>query len=430
MHRGAYAGLPSLSRGFLLTLLTLLAGACLNVQAARSALAHAVHCADGRISMHGCDSDLEITATVSAVPDPDVPGGFALLGSVVAPGERRELRWHSGQTFAGRRLETPILVVHGAQPGPVLCLTAAIHGDELNGIEIVRRIIGAVVPSELKGTLVGAPIVNLLGFSRGSRYLPDRRDLNRSFPGNSKGSSAARIAHSFFEGMVRQCHWLVDLHTGSFHRSNLPQLRANLKNPQVLAFTAHFGATAVLHSAGSPGMLRYAAETAGIPAVTFELGEPGSLQLEHVTYGVKALETLLSKLEMLERFRLWSEPQPIYYASRWIRANHGGILINKTRLGERVKIGAVLGSVVNPLSNEEKSIISPAEGRILGMAVSQFVMPGFAAYHIGFATPPPSDVDAGSKTINLGPQTDVNASNATEATAPDVYEDDLLLEDG
>src|SRR5690606_20503897 len=165
---------------------------------------------------------------------------------------------------------------------------------------------------------VAVPIVNLFGFTRNSRYLPDRRDLNRYFPGSRFGSVASRIAHSFFDNVARRCDALVDFHTGSFDRSNLPQVRADLRNEQVLAFIRGFGATPVLHSDGSKGMLRVAATEAGIAAVTFEVGAPTRLQPEHIGYGVQAIDTLLHNLGMSRRRPQWDEPQAIFYDSVWV----------------------------------------------------------------------------------------------------------------
>ncbi|MDH3645088.1 MAG: succinylglutamate desuccinylase/aspartoacylase family protein, partial [Gammaproteobacteria bacterium] len=198
--------------------------------------------------------------------------GFALLGSIVPPGEMQQLTWSATETFTGTAIPTAVLVVNGADPGPTLCLTAAVHGDELNGIETVRRVVHDVRPDKLTGTLIAVPIVNLEAFHRHSRYLPDRRDLNRFFPGNPTGSSASRIAHSFFTEVIAHCDGLVDLHTGSFHRTNLPQLRADLNVEAVVELTKGFGATVTLHSEGGHGTLRRAAVDAGIPAVTLEAG--------------------------------------------------------------------------------------------------------------------------------------------------------------
>ncbi|MGR8919488.1 MAG: succinylglutamate desuccinylase/aspartoacylase family protein [Gammaproteobacteria bacterium] len=325
-------------------------------------------------------ADAGAGATASAAP---TWPAIDILGASVAPGSRAELRWTAGQSFAGRAIDTPVIVLRGAKPGPSLCLTAAIHGDELNGVEIVRRLLAGTDPKDLRGMLIGAPIVNLLGFSSGSRYLPDRRDLNRYFPGDASGSLASRIAHVFFSQVMTHCDRLVDLHTGSFKRSNLPQLRADLTSAAVREFAARFGATAVLHKFGARGTLREAAVAAGIPAVAFELGEPGTLQLEHVEHGVEAIENLLYQLDMIDRFRLFAASQPIYYRSHWLRAYRGGILTSELGLGERVARGDVLGIVTNPLTNERSEILSPYDGRVLGRALDQFVLPGFATFHIG-----------------------------------------------
>ena len=285
--------------------------------------------------------------------------------------------------FEGVPVSTPVLVVNGTSPGPTLCLTAAVHGDELNGIEIVRRVMHDIEPDKLSGALIGVPIVNVQGFRRGSRYLPDRRDLNRYFPGNPNGSAAARIAHSLFTDLVAHCDALVDLHTGSFERANLPQIRADLRNPDVVTLTLGFGSMVVLHSEPTIGTLRHAATLAGIPAVTVEAGGPTELELNEVKDGVKGIETLLSTLGMVKRNRLWGEPEPVYYRSSWVRANNGGILLANVSLGSTVRKGDLLGTITDPMSNARSELRSPYAGRVIGMARNQVVMPGFAAFHVG-----------------------------------------------
>ena len=311
---------------------------------------------------------------------------FKILDAEVLPGASAKLEWNASQSFAGGEVISPVSVVHGTRPGPVLCLTAAVHGDELNGVEIVRRVINELKPGELGGTVVGVPIVNLFGFTRNSRYLPDRRDLNRFFPGSRYGSIASRIAFSFFSNVVKHCDAVVDFHTGSFDRSNLPQVRANLSNPDVLDFTRGFGATTVLHSEGSKGMLRFAATQAGIPAVAFEVGGPGQLQPAEIAHGVQAIHTLLHKLGMTRTRPSWDEPQPFFYDSVWVRSNAGGLLLSEVQLGQRVQRGQKLGSVIDPINNIEREIVAPVFGRVIGMALNQVVLPGFAAYHLGEET--------------------------------------------
>lgn len=311
---------------------------------------------------------------------------FVLLGAEVLPGTASRLAWQPEESFAGIASPTPVLVVHGVESGPVLCLTAAVHGDELNGIEIVRRVMYDLDPAQLKGTVVGVPIVNLMGFKRSSRYLPDRRDLNRYFPGNPKGSSASRIAHSFFNDVVRRCSFLVDVHTGSFYRTNLPQLRADLGRPEVVAVAESFTSTALIHSPGARGSLRRAAVDAGIPSVTLEAGEPMRLQAQEVELGTRGIFGLIDQLGMYRKLRVWGNPAPVHYRSRWVRADSGGILFGRVELGQQVRTGDLLGTVTDPITNVRADILSPWDGRVIGMAVDQVVMPGFAAFHIGIRT--------------------------------------------
>lgn len=296
--------------------------------------------------------------------------------------------WSPDRIFEGMSSETPVLVVHGSESGPVLCLTAAVHGDELNGIEIVRRVMQDLSPQKLRGTVIGVPIVNIHGFRRSSRYLPDRRDLNRFFPGNPQGSSAARIAHSLFEQVIRRCTVLVDLHTGSYFRTNLPQVRADLASEPVAAVAHGFGGMLVLNSDAEIGTLRQAALAAGIPAVTMEVGEPLRLQTGEVDQAVAGINRLLRSQGMIHKATLLKQPEPVYYGSRWVRADHGGVLFSVVRLGQTVRTGDILGTVTDPISNEQNLIYAPLAGRIIGMAVNQVVMPGFATFHLGTESRP------------------------------------------
>ncbi|MEX1267183.1 MAG: succinylglutamate desuccinylase/aspartoacylase family protein, partial [Woeseia sp.] len=342
-----------------------------------------------------------------------------LLGEIVPPGSYRRLAWSATELFEGVPVSTPVLVVNGAVEGPTLCLTAAIHGDELNGIEIVRRVMHQLSPDKLSGSVIGVPIVNLQGFRRGSRYLPDRRDLNRYFPGNPRGSAASRIAHSFFTEIISRCDAVIDLHTGSFERTNLPQLRADLRNPDVVTLTQGFGATVILHSTPAEGTLRHAATAAGIPTVTLEAGGPSELELAEVQHGAKGIDTLLHTLGMVNRMRLWGDPEPVYYRSSWVRANRGGILLADVSLGTTVRQGDLLGTITDPMNNATTNLYSPFSGRIIGMARNQVVMPGFAAFHVGIQTEntvPPASFE---------PDPLAHDEAGSESTASDIVEMDV-----
>ncbi len=334
------------------------------------------------------------TETEKATPTTDQPVSkdkqwartISLLNNTIAPGTFRTLYWSPGLSMNSLNTPVPVLVSHGAEPGPTLCLTAAIHGDELNGIEIVRRVLHQTEPDDLSGTIIGMPIVNLDGFRRASRYMTDRRDMNRFFPGNPSGSFASRVAHSLFHKVILNCDYLLDIHTGSFKRTNLTQLRADLNNKSILKFSRHFGGMSVLHHAGGVGTLRRAAADAGIPAITMETGGPHILEQEAVEIGVKGVKNMLHNLNMYKTLRLWIIPQPVFYQSTWVRSNQGGMMLAMVELDEKVKKGQMLGRVIDPITNTSSDIVSPMDGIVLGKAVDQVVSPGYATFHIGIIT--------------------------------------------
>jgi predicted deacylase len=314
-----------------------------------------------------------------------------LLGKTVQPGTVVKRQLALGESYAGDTLSTPVLVAHGAKAGPTLCLTAAIHGDELNGIEVVRRTVNLLDVKALRGTVIGVPVVNLLAFTRGARETPDRRDLNRYFPGRPDGSFADRIAHALFANIVTpHCDYLVDFHTGSFNRSNLPQLRANLDDKRVRRFVRQFGDIPVMFKRGSRKMLRRVATEAGIPGVSFEFGESTTVQTPYVDSAERALATALVNLGMLPGEKRRVE-QPVYRKSRWVRAENGGIFISHKLIGDDVKAGEVIGVIANPLTEEEKPLTAGVDARILGLASNQFVLPGYGVFHLGIAEPPATE---------------------------------------
>lgn len=185
---------------------------------------------------------------------------FELLGHQIQPGQRLEIEFEAAKLYTHSPLSIPVEIIHGKQEGPVLMVNAAIHGDELNGVEIVRQIINQLDPQKLKGTVIAVPIVNVFGFIHKSRYLPDRRDLNRCFPGSEKGALASRMAHGFFNNIAKRCDYILDLHTGAIHRTNLPQIRANLSNPETLRIAQAFSTPVIVDSALRDGSLRSEAE--------------------------------------------------------------------------------------------------------------------------------------------------------------------------
>lgn len=327
-------------------------------------------------------------------------GPLEILGEKVEPGDKRELIFLTSESFQALSVKSPVVVIRGLKAGPTFCMTAAIHGDELNGVDITRRIIEETKATEISGTIIGVPIVNMLGFERSSRYLPDRRDLNRYFPGHPRGSSASRIAYSFFEAVVRHCGAVVDLHTGAFHRANIPQVRGDLLNPTVANLAKGFGAEVVVHHAGVIGTLRRAATDAGIPAIVYEAGEPMRFQQREIERGAVGIRNLLAQLGMTNGKRNHAAKQWTFYESHWIRVNHGGIVVSNVGLGDWVGESEVLGRITDPMGRGRARVVSPYRGRIIGIAQSPVVIPGVAIYHIGLEQP--SDVEVPEESLVPG----------------------------
>jgi predicted deacylase len=317
-------------------------------------------------------------ATVASTPW----GEVQLLGRRIAPGDKRRLFLRSSEAFSGSDSELPVLVTRGATAGPTVCLIAGVHGDELNGIEIVRKVVESLTPRRLSGMVIAVPVANLHGFRRSSRYLPDRRDLNRFFPGSATGSSASRIAWSLWSEVIRHCTSLIDLHTGSFHRTNLPQVRADTRDALSLALATGFASALVIHDPGQEGTLRRAACRAGIGAITYEAGEPLRFQEDEIARGVEGVRNVLAVLGMSDDRPVVAPPR-VYQRTRWVRVDDGGIFLARRKLGEQVEAGELLGTVTDPVTNESRRVEAPMRGRIIGMAVPQVVIPGYAAFHLG-----------------------------------------------
>jgi predicted deacylase len=360
-----------------------------------------------------------VTPVTEFPPSGSLPSGewgpVSLLGVQLAPGDKRRVVLRVSESFVGAGIEIPVLAARGDSKGPVLCVTAGVHGDELNGIELVRLLFEHTTPRGLAGMLVALPVVNLHGFRRSSRYLPDRRDLNRFFPGHPRGSSASRIAWAVFDGVIRGCDALVDLHTGSFHRTNLPQIRADLGKPGFLELAKAFGAAIVIHSEGQVGTLRRAASDAGIRSLTYEAGEPMRIQRDEITRGARGVRNLMAKLGMLSSGRSGRGSPLVFQRTAWVRVDDGGIFVTERELGDRVQAGDALGRVTDPISNERAEILAPVTGRIIGMALPQVVIPGFAIFHIG--------VDAGSHASSGIPK-----GMPTEPGAPDQLDSEEMPE--
>jgi len=277
----------------------------------------------------------------------------------------------------------PVHVISGKRKGPVIFVSAAIHGDELNGIEIIRRLRNLSVLKKLKGTLILVPVVNVYGLSSLSRYLPDRRDLNRSFPGSSKGSLAARTAKIFFDEIVQQCNYGIDLHTGAIHRSNLPQIRTNIDNKETWELAKAFEAPVVLHSALRDGSLRSVAQDKGVSILLYEAGEALRFDETSIKIGVKGIVNVLKALEMLPQTKKKRYRNPLTFKeSSWTRASTSGVLRTVKGLGDSVSKGDVIAFIDEPIGGNSCELISPFDGVIIGKSQIPLVQEGDAVFHI------------------------------------------------
>ena len=308
---------------------------------------------------------------------------FQLAGNQVEPGQRRVLQLALAQLYTQSPLTVPLEVIHGKHPGPVLLICAAIHGDELNGIEIVNQVLARINPARLKGTLIAVPVVNVFGFIHKSRYLPDRRDLNRCFPGSEKGSLGSRAAHFFVDKIVSKCTHIIDLHTGAIHRSNLPQIRAKLDCETTCKMAESFGAPVILDASIRDGSLRSVAESRDIPVILYEAGEALRFDPVAIKAGTRGILNVMRTLGMLKPTASKIKMNPmIAKSSNWIRAEQDGLLHLKARLGDRVSKGQSLGFISAPLGAETCEVIAAKSGIVIGCLTMPLVNEGDAVFHI------------------------------------------------
>jgi len=278
----------------------------------------------------------------------------------------------------------PLRVIRGRRDGPAVFVSAAIHGDELNGIEIIRRLRKLTILKKLRGTLILVPMVNVYGVMNLSRYLPDRRDLNRSFPGSSKGSLAARIAKIFFDEVVSKCSLGIDLHTASIHKSNLPQVRTNIDNEYTFRLAKAFEAPVVLHSELRDGSLRSVAQERGVPILLYEAGEALRFDEKSIRIGVKGIVNVLRENDMLPKsLAKRSRKTPVVTReSKWIRATESGMLRTIKALGDTVERGDIIAYIDEPLDDANFAIEAPFSGIIIGKSEIPLIQEGDAVFHI------------------------------------------------
>lgn len=307
-------------------------------------------------------------------------------GSTVQPGEEKLLNLPVAVLYTHNRVEMPVHVIHGKTDGPKLFVSAAIHGDELNGIEIIRRLRATKALKQLKGTLILVPVVNVFGVLNHSRYLPDRRDLNRSFPGSEKGSLAARLADLFMSEIVAHCEYGIDLHTAAIHRSNLPQIRANLEDDETNHLANTFGVPVVLNADLRDGSLRQAASENGVTMLLYEAGEALRFDEIAIRGGVSGILNVMRELGMLVKSRRphkRTKKKPVVArSSKWIRAPQGGMLRAHVKLGDQIEPGDILGVVDSPLGDQEIEVRAEFSGIVIGRSNLPLVNEGDALFHI------------------------------------------------
>lgn len=321
---------------------------------------------------------------------------FVLAGTVVESGTRGTIDLPLSLLSDHTPITLTAQVVHGRQAGPTLLINGAVHGDEVNGVEIIRRILRHSSIKRLAGTLIAVPIVNVYGFLTNTRYLPDRRDLNRSFPGSPTGSLASRLAHLYMSEIVTKATHGIDLHTAAIHRSNFPQIRCNLSNPEVHRMAMNFGVPVVLNAALRDGSLRKAAIDAGIPFLVYEAGEALRFDEVAIRAGVKGIIRVMGDLGMIRQRRRHEAPADpvISRSSVWVRAPEGGIFRAKTKLGAQVSMGDQLGMIASPFGDSEFPIECPTDGIVIGRNNLPNVNQGDGIFNIARVDDPDAAADA------------------------------------
>ncbi len=307
---------------------------------------------------------------------------FTIAGTEVPAGKRMSLELPYARLVSGSTVAAPLVVLHGRQDGPVVWVSSTVHGDEINGIEIIREVLGHLNIRHISGTLIAAPIVNVHGFIAGNRTLPDGRDLNRSFPGSARGSMASRIADIFIKEVVSRCDCGIDLHTGSGNRVNWPQIRAGLDDEPTLELAKVFGAPIVINAKIRDGSLRQAASENGAVALLFEGGEANRFDRESIEVGVAGIRRSLAHIGLTPPVELPSEPPLIAQTSKWTRSSRSGILHLDVELGDRVEQGDVIAALHDPFGKRLSRIKARSGGVVIGRTHSALIHQGEAIVHI------------------------------------------------
>ena len=313
-------------------------------------------------------------------------GGFD-----IPPGKTLQIEMPVVRLYTDTDISMPVHVIRSKKPGPTVFVSAAVHGDELNGVEILRRLIKQKNFRLSAGTLIFVPMVNVYGVLNQSRYMPDRRDLNRCFPGSSKGSLAGIVAHKFLSEIVAHCEYGIDLHTGAKHRSNLPQIRANLNDAETLELAEAFGVPVLLNASIRDGSLRQAAVEMGAKVLLYEAGEALRFDELSIRAGVRGIHNVLAKLNMLSKTQRKSTKKPpvkpfVANTSNWTRATASGIVNSLKNLGDMVQKNDPLARIGSPFGDLFDVVRASRAGIIIGKQNIPLVQEGEAMFHIAYFT--------------------------------------------
>jgi len=315
----------------------------------------------------------------------------------VQPGRKIQIELPFARVVTGATESLPVKVINGRSAGPNLWLSATIHGDELNGLQIIRRVLKEIDAKTLRGAVIAVPIVNPLGFTIESRYLPDRRDLNRSFPGSARGSTASRLAHLFMEQVVAQCMVGIDLHTATNHRINAPQVRANLDDPTTLKLARAFGAPFSIHARLRDGSLRQAAVERGKTMLVYEGGQAHRFDEEAIEVGVIGVMRTLRSMGMIDARLPRVRPTRLIRRTRWTRARRGGIAELEVRLGEHVTKGQEVAAISDAFGMRPTQVKATETGWVIAQSLRPLVNSGDSLVHIAAARGPDRDEPAEKK---------------------------------
>lgn len=309
--------------------------------------------------------------------------GFSFGGQTVDPGTRLRITLPTSILPDHTPVGLEIEALHGKRQGPTVFVSAGVHGDEVIGVEILRRLLRAPQLEHLRGTLLVIPIVNSFGFLTRSRYLPDRRDLNRSFPGSSKGSIASRTASVFLKQIMATADVGIDLHTGAINRSNLPQIRARLDDKRTTELAHVFGVPVIVNSNIRDGSLRDSATELGVPMLVYEAGEALRFDEISIRAGVLGVDRIMRHMGMLPPLKKTRTVKSVVAASTsWVRAPYSGIVSRKVKLGARVTEGQRIALVGDPLGDAEADVIAPFDGIVIGRSNLPLAHEGEALFNI------------------------------------------------